>query len=93
MRKSIHTAGYAVLRARLTAARREAGLSQRGLALKLDVAHSVVAKIESGERRVDPVEVCWYLRACKADVADVVAAVCAQAGRPTASARPTGAKR
>jgi transcriptional regulator with XRE-family HTH domain len=68
MRKSVHTAEYETLRDELRSAREAAGLSQRDLAAALDVPHSVVAKIESGERRVDVIELCWILSACRADV-------------------------
>ena len=63
MDKSTHTNEYRALRAELLAARKEAGLSQRDLATILDVPHSWVAKVESGERRVDFVEFCWFLSA------------------------------
>jgi len=67
MRKSTHTAEYRVLREMLAEVRREAGLSQRALAAELGVPHSWVAKVESGERRVDVVEFCWICRACGED--------------------------
>lgn len=69
MEKSTHTAEYAALRAELRAAREAAGLSQRGLAARLKVPHSWVAKVESGERRIDLVEFCWFVAACGADAA------------------------
>jgi transcriptional regulator with XRE-family HTH domain len=53
-----------VLRARLRQIRQAAEFSQRDLASRLDVPHSWVAKVESGERRLDVVELCWYLIAC-----------------------------
>ncbi len=34
------------------------------LAKRLSVPHSWVAKVESGERRIDFVELCWLLSAC-----------------------------
>jgi transcriptional regulator with XRE-family HTH domain len=64
MRKSVYTPEYRVVREELRSARIAAGLSQRELAEKLDVPHSVIAKIESGERRVDVLEFCWFIRAC-----------------------------
>ena len=67
MDKSTHTNEYRDIRAELLAARKEAGLSQRDLATILDVPHSWVAKVESGERRVDFVEFCWFLSACGLD--------------------------
>jgi transcriptional regulator with XRE-family HTH domain len=69
MRKSTHTAEYAALRAVLTRLRREAGLTQRDLAGRLRVPHSWVAKVESGERRIDLVEFGWFCQGCGADAA------------------------
>jgi transcriptional regulator with XRE-family HTH domain len=67
MEKSTHTTEYAALRAELLSARKKAVLSQRDLAAILDVPHSWVAKVESGERRIDLVEFCWFLSACGLD--------------------------
>jgi transcriptional regulator with XRE-family HTH domain len=64
MEKSTHTKEYAVLRAELVAARESAQLSQRALAARLGTPHSWVAKVESGERRIDVLELCWFLAAC-----------------------------
>jgi len=87
MRKSVHTAGYVALRKHLTSARHDAGLSQRELAAKLDVPHSVIAKIESGERRIDPVEFCWFLKACRVDPIDPFTEVADKAGSPLGGRR------
>ena len=67
MEKSTHTAEYAALRAELRGARKSASLSQRDLAARLKVPHSWVAKVESGERRIDLLEFCWFLSACGFD--------------------------
>jgi transcriptional regulator with XRE-family HTH domain len=67
MKKSVHTAEYAALRTELRAAREGAALSQRGLAARLKVPHSWVAKVENGERRIDLVEFCWFVSACGSD--------------------------
>ena len=56
MTKSTHTPQHRILVERLVAARKEAGLTQRGLADRLDRPQSFVAKYESGERRLDVVE-------------------------------------
>lgn len=55
-RTSFHSAAYRRFRRKLQAARLEAKLTQRQVAEKLDRSHTYVAKIESGERRVDFIE-------------------------------------
>jgi transcriptional regulator with XRE-family HTH domain len=67
MRKSTHTGEYALLRERLAAMRHKAGLSQRDLAQRLRVPHTWVAKVESGERRIDLIECGWFLTSCGVD--------------------------
>jgi len=67
MRKSVYTAEYTALRVELRASRKTAGLSQRQLAERLKVPHSWVAKVESGERRIDLVECGWFFAACGVD--------------------------
>lgn len=67
MEKSVHTPEYRFFRAALREMRISAGLSQRDLANRLSAPHSWVAKVESGERRVDIVEFCWFALACDAD--------------------------
>ena len=64
MRKSTYSGEYGSLRKRLARIRADAGLSQRQLAKLLDVPHSWVAKVESGERRIDLVEFAWFCNAC-----------------------------
>ena len=72
MEKSTHTKEYAALRAELCLAREKSGLSQRQLAARLKVPHSWVAKVESGERRVDLVEFYWFLSACGEEPLDAI---------------------
>ena len=67
MKKSIHTSEYVALCEELRAARNGAGLSQRALAARLKVSPSWVAKVETGERRIDLVEFRWFLAACGGD--------------------------
>ena len=67
MEKSTFTPEYLALRNELVAARKGAGLTQRELAKRLAVAHSWVAKVESGERRLDFVELWWFLSACEVE--------------------------
>src|SRR5689334_11279947 len=67
MEKSTHTPEYDFLRSELRALREGANLSQRDLAGLLKVPHSWVAKVESGERRIDLLEFCWFVSACGAE--------------------------
>ena len=71
MEKSIFTPEYAILRAELVKARTASGLTQRELAKRLMVPHSWVAKVESGERRIDLIEMCLVLSACEIDASAV----------------------
>jgi ribosome-binding protein aMBF1 (putative translation factor) len=54
--KEIHTAEHEKLRRLLREARSQAGLTQSELANRLDVPQSFVSKYESGERRLDILE-------------------------------------
>jgi transcriptional regulator with XRE-family HTH domain len=54
--KSIYSAEYQQLCVLLRALRREAGLTQVEVAKRLDVPQSFVSKYETGERRLDVVE-------------------------------------
>jgi transcriptional regulator with XRE-family HTH domain len=67
MEKSTFTPEYAILRDHLIQIRNAAGITQRELARRLEVPHSWVAKVESGERRLDFVELCWHLAACEVE--------------------------
>lgn len=67
MTKSSHSAELKTVCAHLRAARSRAALTQRELAIRLNVSHSWVAKVETGERRIDLVEVVWFLMACDLD--------------------------
>lgn len=56
MGSSVYSARYKEFLRRLKAARLEAGLTQIEVANLLDVPQSYVSKCESGERRVDVIE-------------------------------------
>ena len=56
MTKTLHTDGYGRFKNRLKEARKQSGLTQSEVAEKLGLPQSYVSKIESGERRVDAVE-------------------------------------
>ena len=51
-----HPERYRRLLTRLQAARKEAGMSQEQVAEALGARQKYVSKIETGERRIDPVE-------------------------------------
>ena len=61
--RSRYEADYRRFRERLIAARDEAGLTQRQAAHRLGRSQSFVAKSESGERRVDVVEMVEFAKA------------------------------
>lgn len=67
MRYSINSTQYDVIRAWLTMQRKEAGLSIRALAEKLDVHHSIIGKIEDGRRKIDLLEFVDYCKALDVD--------------------------
>ena len=69
MQKSVHSSEYRALRVELCRVRKAASLTQRELAELLDVPHSWIAKVESGERRIDLVEFCWFVKTCGVDPA------------------------
>lgn len=56
MSSSVHSEKYKEFLRRLRAARLEAGLTQQEVAEQLCVPQSYVSKCESGERRVDVIE-------------------------------------
>ncbi len=86
--KSLGTPEYEMLRGRLAELRHGAGLSQRALAAKMRVSPSWIAKVESGERRVDLVEFCWFCQALDLDPAETAAKVVrSMTGRKTPTRR------
>lgn len=56
MSKSTHTFEYKLLLSRIKGARKKSGLTQVQVAKKLGKNQSFVSKIESGERRIDVIE-------------------------------------
>lgn len=64
---------YAALRLVLVDARNAAGLTQRELAAKLNRAHTFVAKVELGERRIDVVEFIELARALRMEPTELLA--------------------
>ena len=62
MQKSQHTRKYDRLLDALRRARRDAGLTQLDVAARLGAYASYVSKCESGERRLDVVELAEFCR-------------------------------
>lgn len=56
MRKSVYTKEYQALVEKLRKARLEANITQVEAARRLHKPQSFISKCESGERRVDPIE-------------------------------------
>ena len=67
MIKTIHSQQGEHVREALVKLRESAGLTQRQLARKLRREHSLISRLELGERRVDVVELFWICQACGAD--------------------------
>jgi len=63
LRKSVHHKIHASLRDVLISARKDLGWTQRDLAEKLGVSHSIIGKIETGDRRLDVIEFYEYTKA------------------------------
>jgi len=73
--KTIRSTGQEALRQALVDARTKAGLSQKELAAKLRHHQSFVARVESGERRIDVVELVVLARAIGFDASEILAIV------------------
>ena len=61
LRESLDSKNYLIIRNKLISLRNENHLTQRGLAKKLLVTQSYVSKVESGQRRLDILELNKYL--------------------------------
>lgn len=78
-----HNRDYAAFRSRLVAARVEAGLSQQDVATRLGKPQSWISKNESGERRVDAVELAKLAKVLKRPVGWFVEDVQSPGDAPT----------
>ena len=72
IRLSVHSKEHTKLRQLLIRRRLDLGLSQRALAERMDVVHSFVGKVETGDRRMDIFEFIEYCRALGWDASEVV---------------------
>ena len=71
-RLSIYEPEQVFFRDWLVKKRKEAKLTQRELAEELDVVHSLVGKIETGERRLDVIEFILYCKAIEAEPCEFI---------------------
>ena len=71
IRESIHSESNAKLRRFLKNKRQDLGLTQRALAAKLEVTRSLISKVETGDRRLDIVELKRYLKAIDSSLIEV----------------------
>lgn len=60
MKNSIYTSEYQIFLKNLRNARKESGLTQLEVAKKLNQPQSYVSKCESGEKRVDIIELLYF---------------------------------
>lgn len=72
IRLSVHSSEHTYLRQLLIRRRLDLGLSQRALAERMNVVHSFVGKVETGDRRMDIFEFIEYCRALDWDASEVV---------------------
>ena len=71
-RKSIHSQEHLTLRNFWINQRQSLNLSQRALAEKLNITYSLIGKIETGDRRLDIVEMIDYAHALEVDPHTVI---------------------
>jgi transcriptional regulator with XRE-family HTH domain len=75
MTKSVFTEAYASMLEVLTAARKDAGVSQIELAERLGKTQSFVSQIERGVRRLDLIEFCAFARGLRLEPTELFAAI------------------
>jgi len=66
---TIDSAEYQIMVDRLREAREESGLTQDEVADEFGLLQSFVSKVETGDRRIDPVELCRFAELYKKPVA------------------------
>jgi ribosome-binding protein aMBF1 (putative translation factor) len=73
--KSQHTQAYQRLIQALRQAREQAGLKQEDVAAQLGTYASFVSKCESGERRIDVIELSTFCRIYGVDLAEFLRSI------------------
>ena len=72
MTKTIHSEGHEALCAELIRLRKARNLTQADVATRLGCHQSMIARVESGQRRIDVVELIVITRALETGPLDVV---------------------
>lgn len=72
MARTIRSPGHEALCQALIDARKAAGLTQADLAARLRCHQSFVARVESGQRRIDVVELVVLVRALGGDAGEIL---------------------
>ncbi len=72
MKKAIYSKESKLLCQWLTAKRHEKQLTQRQLASLLGIHHSIVGKIETGERQINIIELIGYCQTLEIDLMEIV---------------------
>jgi len=72
LRKSIYSTESTALRTFLKERREELGLSMREFSEEVDLHHSIIGKIETGDRRLDVVEFIQYCKALEVEPQKVI---------------------
>lgn len=75
MTKTITSNGHEALFTLLTEARKDANLTQQEVAKRLKCHQSLIARIESGQRRIDVVEFIVICRALEVEPTEIISAV------------------
>ncbi|MEM6852882.1 MAG: helix-turn-helix transcriptional regulator [Planctomycetota bacterium] len=70
--KPQHSPTYIVLRMKLKELRTDAGLTQKSLGQRFGRPHTFVHKVESGDRRIDPVEFFYWCDFCGQSPTEIV---------------------
>jgi predicted transcriptional regulator len=75
MSRTIHSSGQEELCRTLVEMRKTLGITQGELAVRLGCQQSLIARLESGERRLDVIEFIVIARSLEAEPADLLAKI------------------
>lgn len=81
MRNPVYEETYALMRALLKEARQSAGFSQIDFAEFLGQHQQYVSRVEKGQRRLDPIELCNWCRALDINASEFIEQIDASAAK------------